>query len=77
MNMKNLFFLAILFGNQLVNPCSNVYGQDWISLFNGNSLEGWTVKCLPEDAGKTYWKVNNAAIECNSLGNADHNYVWL
>jgi hypothetical protein len=53
-------------------------GQDqWLPLFNGENLEGWTIKCLPQDQDKKYWKVNNGAIECNSLGDSDHNYVWL
>jgi hypothetical protein len=49
----------------------------WISIFNGKNLDGWQVKCLPEDKDKTYWTVENGAITCNSMDNKDHNYVWL
>lgn len=54
--------------------CSN---RGWESLFNGKNLDGWSVKCLPADREKAYWKVSNGYIECNSLGDNDHNYVWL
>lgn len=51
--------------------------EDWISLFNGRNLDGWVIQCLPEDRGKQYWKAGNGCIECNSIGDPDHNYVWL
>jgi len=50
---------------------------EWESLFNGKNLEGWTIKCIPEDQGKVYWTVADGAIECNSMGDKQHNYVWL
>jgi hypothetical protein len=46
-------------------------------MFNGKDLNGWTVKCIPADLGKQYWSVSEGAIECNSLGDKQHNYVWL
>jgi len=49
----------------------------WESLFDGESLDGWTVKCLPADRDKEYWKVKEGFIECNSMGDPEHNYVWL
>lgn len=51
--------------------------EDWISLFNGKDLDGWVVRCLPEDSNKQYWKAEEGFIECNSMGDPDHNYVWL
>lgn len=51
--------------------------NEWRSLFNGTDLSGWQVKCLPADLDKTFWKVNNGAIEANSMGRPDHDYVWL
>ncbi|MBN1996259.1 DUF1080 domain-containing protein [candidate division KSB1 bacterium] len=51
--------------------------QDWISLFNGLDLTGWQVKCLPKDREKLYWSVKDGAITCNSLGDRNHDYVWL
>ena len=51
--------------------------KDWVSLFNGENLDGWTVKCKPEDQSKNYWTVKDGYIEINSLGDKDHDYVWL
>ncbi len=47
------------------------------SLFNGRDLSGWTVQCQPADRGKDFWKVEQGAILCDSMGRPDHNYVWL
>lgn len=49
----------------------------WISLFNGENLEGWTVKCKVDDQSKKYWSVKNGYIEVNSLGDKNHDYIWL
>jgi hypothetical protein len=49
----------------------------WISMFNGSDLHGWKVQCLEADAGKEYWKVEDGMIVCDSMGDKDHNYVWL
>jgi hypothetical protein len=51
--------------------------QEWIPLFNGKDLEGWRVECTPKDRDKDFWKVVDGAIECDSLGRPDHDYVWL
>lgn len=51
--------------------------QGWKSLFNGSNLEGWSVYCIPEDKGKGYWTGRDGYIECNSLGDNKHNYIWL
>lgn len=50
---------------------------DWKPIFNGKSLKGWHVACVEDDKGKNFWQVNEGAIECNSMGNPDHDYVWL
>lgn len=47
------------------------------SLFDGESLDGWMVKCLPKDAGKDYWSVVDGAIEANVPPGSDHKYIWL
>lgn len=49
----------------------------WVSLFDGKSLAGWQVRCLPADATKTFWVVRDGAITCDSIGRKDHHYVWL
>jgi len=75
MNFKCLRSLA---GLLLLAPglfsCQN---EQWESLFNGENLEGWSVKCIPADRGKSYWTVEDGCIICNSMGDTEHNYVWL
>jgi len=56
---------------------SGCQANDWISLFNDNNLDGWTVKAKPEDVARNFWKVTDGYIEANSLGIPDHDYVWL
>lgn len=51
--------------------------QEWTTLFNGEDLSGWTVKCKPADRNKDYWKVEKGTISVNSIGDKEHNYVWL
>ena len=68
-----VFFAIVLAGFGL-QGCKS---QQWEPLFNGENLEGWSVKCIPADKGKAYWTVKEGVIECNSLGDSDHNYVWL
>lgn len=46
-------------------------------LFNGKDLTGWEMKAKPQDAEKNYWKVEDEAIVVNSLGDENHDYVWL
>ena len=60
--------------------CSGLYScnnNQWESIFNGVDLEGWRVKCITADQGKEYWSVEDACIMCNSIGDKEHNYVWL
>ncbi|MBP8260210.1 MAG: DUF1080 domain-containing protein [Verrucomicrobia bacterium] len=52
-------------------------GSDWIALFNGRDLEGWTVRCQPGDESREFWRVEDGTILCDSVGRKDHNYVWL
>jgi hypothetical protein len=51
--------------------------NQWIPLYNGTNLEDWTVQCLPADKDKNYWHAVDGYIECNSMGDPDHDYVWL
>ncbi len=56
----------------------NVNEPGWISLFNGKDLDGWTVKCRPEDKDKTgYWKVVDGTITAETPPDSKHNYIWL
>ena len=50
----------------------------WTSLFNGRTLDGWVVKCRPEDKDKTeYWKVVDGTITGETPPGSKHNYIWL
>lgn len=50
---------------------------EWQSLFDGRTLDGWRVEAKPADRGKEFWTVVNGAIQCDSLGRKEHDYVWL
>jgi len=54
-----------------------LHNDKWQSLFNGENLDGWEVKCLQKDRDNTFWSVDNGTILCNSMGSVDHNYIWL
>ena len=51
--------------------------EHWIPLFNGTDLGNWTVQSLPADKDKNYWRAGEGYIECNSMGDPDHEYIWL
>lgn len=50
---------------------------DWTSLFDGQSLDGWTVKTVAADRDHVWWRVVDGAIEANSLDRGKHDYIWL
>jgi hypothetical protein len=69
-------------GTDLICPLRFASGQirlspDWISLFDGKTLNGWHVSARPEDREKGFWKVQDGTITCDSRGRKQHNYVWL
>ena len=72
-----LFASAIIFSFALSAQTDKPNTETWATLFNGKNLDGWEVKCQPQDKNKTFWSAKNGAIECNSIGRAEHNYVWL
>ncbi len=51
--------------------------KNWIDLFNGKDLSGWTVKCKSEDSDVQFWKADNGTILADSLNQKGHDYVWL
>ncbi|TNF41389.1 MAG: DUF1080 domain-containing protein [Bacteroidetes bacterium] len=80
--MKNQFlFITLILISSLViaqkNKPNDNKNKGWEELFNGKDLNGWEIDCRPRDKDKTFWSVQNGFIECNSLGNPDHDYVWL
>jgi len=73
----SLFLMMFLMGCTPQAQSSQATEQDWIRLFNGQDLSGWTVQCMPQDRQQVFWTVADGAIECNSMGKPKHNYVWL
>ncbi|VGO19847.1 3-keto-disaccharide hydrolase [Pontiella sulfatireligans] len=68
---------AIFLGCAISAIASQAVAQEWTPLFNGQDLSGWTVKCKTADRSKAYWSVADGEIVVNSMGDKDHNYVWL
>ncbi len=56
---------------------AGVEAGEWESLFDGRALTGWHVEARSGDRGKGFWTVRDGAITADSLGRADHDYVWL
>lgn len=61
----SIVFLTIIFS---LNSCSSSKNdsKNWISLFNGKDLTGWTVKFAGEELGNNYkntFRVNNGVLQ--------------
>ncbi len=74
--MKTIQIFTFLISMVYLNASGQV-PDGFEILFNGEDLTGWEVKAKPDDKGKEYWKVEDGAIVVNSMGNNDHDYVWL
>jgi len=74
MNDSFRFLVLAILVSTIFSSCKQT---EWDSLFNGSDLEGWTVKCIPADKGKEFWIVKDGCIQCNSIGDKNHNYIWL
>jgi hypothetical protein len=52
--------------------------KGWTSLFDGKNLDGWVVKCRPQDNDKRgYWKVVDGTITAETPPGSKHHYIWL
>jgi hypothetical protein len=58
-------------------PTNWVKETAWKSIFNGRNLDGWTVKCKPEDKDKKIWFVEKGEIVADTTAYNKHDYVWL
>jgi len=78
---KMILTTCVLTASLLVAGCSSqdmhTDRTDWTSLFNGQDLTGWTVKCVPADSDKTFFRVEDGTILADSMGRKKHDYVWL
>ena len=50
-----------------------------MSLFDGKTLSGWTINCLPADKefSTQAWTVDQGTILANSMGHTEHFYILL
>lgn len=77
MVLSQVMLVALILGLAGCGSQPDVAGDRWQSLFNGQDLTGWTIKCKPADRGKEFWTVQDGTIQANSLGAKGHDYVWL
>ncbi len=51
----------------------------FVSLFDGKTLDGWKVNCLPKDKelARTAWSVDHGTILANTVGHEEHFYILL
>ena len=63
----------------LASVCSSAAEEGFTSLFDGKTLDSWTIRCLPKDRelGAKAWTVNRGTLLANTMGNKDHFYIWL
>ncbi len=64
----------------LLAPASALAAEEgFIPLFDGKTLDGWTVRCLAKDReeAKTAWSVDGGTILANTIGHKDHFYIML
>lgn len=76
--MKALFIsilsIICLFARQQADAAP---ADGFVSLFDGKSLAGWHVQCVPVDKDKNYWKVLDGAITTEIPAKSKHDYIWL
>lgn len=58
---------------------SGIVEPGFRSLFDGRTLTGWSVKCLPKDTdlAAQAWSVDQGTILANTLGHREHFYIML
>lgn len=63
----------------LLAPAAEASEDGFVPIFDGKTLAGWTVDCLPKDrpfAAKA-WTVENGALVADTMGHKDHFYILL
>ncbi len=72
MNLKLTFILLSFL------VLSNAIAQDnFVSLFNGENLDGWVEKKANRDRYYIFYRVIDGTIMANSLNNPEHESAWL
>jgi hypothetical protein len=72
----NALWTAIL----LLAPMSSLAAEEGFTpLFDGKTLKGWTINCLPKDRelGAKAWTADQGTILANTMGQKDYFYILL
>lgn len=73
---RSLWMAAVLFA-----PMSGTVAAEegFHPLFDGKTLDGWTVNCLPKDRefAKQAWTVDRGTLLANTIGHKEHFYILL
>ena len=74
--MRIGLWIAVLFSAPTFSPAAD---EGFTPLFDGKTLSGWTVNCLPKDRqqAKLDWTVDQGTILANTIGRKDHFYILL
>lgn len=53
--------------------------EGFVPLFDGKTLAGWTIHCLPKDKdfAARAWSVDQGTLLANTMGHRDHFYILL
>jgi hypothetical protein len=73
---KTSLLLAVL---SSITASSSSGEEGFTSLFDGKTLAGWTINCLPKDRelAATAWTVDRGTLLANTTGHKDHFYILL
>jgi len=73
--LKNLWTVILL----LTPQCVSAAEEGFTSLFDGKTLDGWSIDCLPKDKelGAKAWTVDQRTILANTTGHKEHFYILL
>jgi hypothetical protein len=63
----------------LVPSASLAADGGFVSLFDGKTFNGWTVRCLAKDTdlAKTAWTVDKGTLLADTKGHKEQFYIWL
>jgi len=72
---KSLWTILLLLTPLLASAAEDGF----TSLFDGKTLDGWTIDCLPKDKelGAKAWTVDQGTILANTTGHREHFYILL
>lgn len=74
--VQSFLFIAVF---QVTISTTLADEEGFVSLFDGQTLDGWTINCLPKDEAfaRMAWTVDEGLILANSMGHSDHFYILL